>query len=183
MLGKGGSKSLSPSGQYSLGHQHFFRKHDSQRFFNFSVKHSWFPRESNRMHRSPHSAISPISPGMNAHNVIAAWVTELRKIIRDSKNLGGLLWRFTIAASSRAFQASWIVACLSALGAIGMDSKSVKQEKPSEETTEQSSVHAVSSEDMHCIMYFSGQPPYRETWISMYMKRINRERNDEAIRK
>jgi hypothetical protein len=72
-------------------------------------------------------------PGVDAHQVIEAGATELRTIIPD-QSYGAALEVYN-SGLTKAFQVSLIMACLSALGAIGMEWKSVKR-KPSEETGE-----------------------------------------------
>lgn len=74
-------------------------------------------------------------PGVDAYKVIAAGATGLRKIIPDPQDYEAALKVYN-SGLTKAFQVSLIVACLSALGAIGMEWKSVKRGKPSEESGE-----------------------------------------------
>lgn len=67
-------------------------------------------------------------PGVDAPLVIATGATDLRNLIKEHDSLRAALKIYN-SGLTEAFQVSLIMACLSALGAAGMEWKSVKQEK------------------------------------------------------
>lgn len=80
------------------------------------------------------SGLSQIS-GVDAKLVIARGATALRNLITDQINLASALEAYNNALV-KAFRVSLIMACLSGLGAIGMEWKSVKATKSSNEAGE-----------------------------------------------
>lgn len=70
-------------------------------------------------------------PGVDAQAVVAAGATGLRGLITDAGDLQAALVVYNDALVA-AFRVALIMACLSVLGAMGMEWKSVKKAKPSD---------------------------------------------------
>ena len=77
------------------------------------------------------SGLSQI-PGVDAGLVVSTGATGLRTLVTDPQKLASALEAYNNALV-RAFRVSLIMACLSALGAMGMEWKSVKKSKPSDD--------------------------------------------------
>ena len=71
-----------------------------------------------------------VIPGVNTELVIATGATDLRNLIKDPQNLRAALEVYN-SGLTKAFRVSLVMACLSALGAVGMEWKSVKRAKKS----------------------------------------------------
>ncbi len=78
------------------------------------------------------SGLSSI-PGVDAQLVIATGATNLRNLITDPEEFSGALEVYN-SGLTKALKVSLVMACLSTLGAIGMEWKSVKRSKPSDGT-------------------------------------------------
>ena len=74
-------------------------------------------------------------PGVNVQDVIAGGATSLRTLITDPKELSTALEVYN-SGLTRAFRVSMVMACLSCLGAIGMEWKSLKQSEPKRDPEE-----------------------------------------------
>lgn len=74
-------------------------------------------------------------PGVDAQDVIATGATKLRTLITDPEDFNAALKVYN-SGLTRAFRVSLVMACLSCLGAIGMEWKSLKQGKPIDDPKE-----------------------------------------------